>query len=149
MRLKYGYVVGKCTGFTKDADGKVIEVQAEYLPETRSGTPGADSVKVKGNITWISAAHAVPATVHLYDRLFADPHPDAGDKDFLACLNPDSRQTVQAWLEPGTVAEPGAPSSSSAWATSRPTGWTPPAGAGAQPNRDPARLLGRGIRGGR
>ncbi len=107
VRLKYGYVV-KCTGCTKDADGNVIEVQAEYLPETRSGTSGADSVKVKGTITWVSAAHAVPATVHLYDRLFADPMPDAGDKDFLACLNPNSRKTVQAWLEPGTVAAPGA-----------------------------------------
>jgi glutaminyl-tRNA synthetase len=55
----------------------------------------------------VSAAHAVPATVHLYDRLFADPMPDAGDKDFLACLNPNSKQTVQAWLEPGTEAAPG------------------------------------------
>ncbi|GAB1577880.1 glutamine--tRNA ligase/YqeY domain fusion protein [Bordetella petrii] len=107
VRLKYGYVV-RCTGFTKDESGRVTEVQAEYLPDTKSGTPGADSVKVKGNITWVSAAHAVPARVHLYDRLFADPHPDAGDKDFLACLNPDSRQTVDAWLEPGTAAEPGA-----------------------------------------
>ena len=107
VRLKYGYVV-KCTGCTKDAAGNIVEVQAEYLPETRSGTPGADGIKVKGTITWVSAAHAVPATVHLYDRLFADPMPDAGDKDFLACLNPNSRQTVQAWLEPGTVAEPGA-----------------------------------------
>ncbi|WP_459617173.1 glutamine--tRNA ligase/YqeY domain fusion protein [Bordetella sp. 2513F-2] len=107
VRLKYGYVV-RCTGYRTDEAGNVIEVQAEYLPETRSGTPGADSVKVKGNITWVSAAHAVAATVHLYDRLFADPHPDAGDKDFLACLNPNSKQTVQAWLEPGTVATPGA-----------------------------------------
>ncbi|ARP96291.1 glutamine--tRNA ligase/YqeY domain fusion protein [Bordetella genomosp. 13] len=107
VRLKYGYVV-RCTGMVKDDSGNVVEVHAEYLPDTRSGTPGADSVKVKGNITWISAAHAVPAQVHLYDRLFADPHPDAGDKDFLTCLNPNSKQTVQAWLEPGTVAEPGA-----------------------------------------
>ena len=107
VRLKYGYVV-KCTDYTKDAAGNITEVHAEYLPETRSGTPGADSIKVKGNITWVSAAHAVPATVHLYDRLFADPMPDAGDKDFLACLNPKSRQTVQAWLEPGTHASPGA-----------------------------------------
>ncbi|SAH96563.1 glutaminyl-tRNA synthetase [Bordetella ansorpii] len=107
VRLKYGYVV-QCTGLRKDEAGNVIEVHAEYLPETRSGTPGADSVKVKGTITWISAAHAVPAQVHLYDRLFADPHPDAGEKDFLTCLNPNSKQTVQAWLEPGTVAEPGA-----------------------------------------
>lgn len=100
VRLKYGYVV-RCTGCVKDADGNVIEVHAEYLPETRSGTAGADSVKVKGTITWVSAEHAVPAQIHLYDRLFADPHPDAGDKDFLAALNPDSRKTVQAWLEPG------------------------------------------------
>src|SRR5690606_39695194 len=73
-----------------------------------SDLPGSDSVKVKGNITWVSAAHAVPARVHLYDRLFSDPYPDAGDKDFLTCLNPDSRRTVDAWLEPGTRIAPGA-----------------------------------------
>ena len=72
VRLKYGYVV-RCTGFTKNEAGEVVEVRAEYLPDTKSGTPGADSVKVKGNITWVSAAHAVPAQIHLYDRLFADP----------------------------------------------------------------------------
>ena len=72
------------------------------VPDTKSGTPGADSVKVKGNITWISAADAVPATVHLYDRLFADARPDSGDRDFIANLNPNSKQTVQAWIEPGT-----------------------------------------------
>jgi glutaminyl-tRNA synthetase len=106
VRLKYAYVV-RCTGCVKDEAGNVIEVHAEYLPETRSGTPGADSVKVKGNITWISAAHAVSAQIHLYDRLFADSHPDGGDKDFLTALNPDSRKTVQAWIEPGTPLEQG------------------------------------------
>lgn len=106
VRLKYGYVV-KCTGCTKDDAGNVIEVQAEYLPDTKSGTPGSDSVKVKGNITWVSAAHALPAAIHLYDRLFADPHPDAGDKDFLAALNPNSKRTVRGWLEPGMDASPG------------------------------------------
>jgi glutaminyl-tRNA synthetase len=106
VRLKYGYVV-RCTGAVKDADGKVVEVHAEYLPETRSGTPGADSVKVKGNITWVSVPHAIEACIHLYDRLFTDPHPDAGDKDFLAALNPDSRRTVRGWLEPGTELAPG------------------------------------------
>lgn len=105
VRLKYGYVV-RCTGCLKDESGKVIEVHAEYLPDTKSGTPGADAVKVKGNITWVSAAHAVPAEVRLYDRLFADPHPDAGDKNFLEALNPNSRHVVQAWLEPGTHAAP-------------------------------------------
>lgn len=107
VRLKYAYVV-RCTGFVKDEAGQVVEVHAEYLPDTRSGTAGADRIKVKGTITWISAAHAVPARIHLYDRLFSDPHPDAGDKDFLACLNPHSKQTLQGWLEPGTVATPGA-----------------------------------------
>jgi glutaminyl-tRNA synthetase len=105
VRLKYGYII-RCTDFVLDNDGKVSEVHAEYLPDTKSGTPGADSVKVKGNITWISTQHAVPATVRLYDRLFSDPHPDAGDKDFLAALNPDSCKVVQGWLEPGIQATP-------------------------------------------
>jgi len=107
VRLKYGYVV-RCTGYTQDEHGQVVEVQAEYLPETKSGTDGAASVKVKGTITWVSAAHAVPARIRLYDRLFTDPHPDAGDKDFLAAINPDSVVEVQGWLEPGAVAAPGA-----------------------------------------
>jgi len=107
VRLKYGYVV-RCTGYTLGEDGQVAEVQAEYLPETKSGTDGAASVKVKGTITWVSAAHAVPARIRLYDRLFTDPHPDAGDKDFLAAINPDSVTEVAGWLEPGTRAEPGA-----------------------------------------
>jgi glutaminyl-tRNA synthetase len=105
VRLKYGYIV-KCTGCVKDERGRVVEVHAEYLPDTKSGTPGADAVKVKGTITWVSAAHAVAAEVRLYDRLFSDPHPDGGDRDFLQALNPDSCRTVQAWLEPGTRAEP-------------------------------------------
>jgi glutaminyl-tRNA synthetase len=105
VRLKYGYIV-RCTGCVKDENGNVIEVHAEYLPETKSGTPGADSVKVKGNITWVSVAHAVSAEIRLYDRLFTDPHPDAGDKNFIESLNPDSYRSVQAWLEPGTRAQP-------------------------------------------
>ena len=106
VRLKYGYII-RCTGFLKDENGNVTEVHAEYLPDTKSGTPGADSVKVKGNITWVSADHAVPASVRLYDRLFNVAHPDAGDADFLQAINPDSIKTVQAWLEPGTVATAG------------------------------------------
>jgi len=105
VRLKYGYVV-KCTGCVKDADGNVIEVHAEYLPETKSGTPGADSVKVKGNITWVSVEYAVAAEVRLYDRLFTDSHPDSSDKNYLDAINPDSFQTVQAWIEPGIQAVP-------------------------------------------
>ncbi|MFA5522001.1 MAG: glutamine--tRNA ligase/YqeY domain fusion protein [Castellaniella sp.] len=107
VRLKYGYIV-RCTGCVKNAEGEVTEVHAEILPDTRSGTPGADAVKVKGTITWVSASHAVAATVHLYDRLFREAHPDAGDADFLQAINPDSMRSVQAWLEPGLQAEPGA-----------------------------------------
>ncbi|MGE8546345.1 MAG: glutamine--tRNA ligase/YqeY domain fusion protein [Alcaligenes sp.] len=107
VRLKYGYVV-RCTGCVKDEQGNVTEVQAEYLPDTKSGTPGADSVKVKGNITWVSAEHAIAAEFRLYDRLFAHPQPDSGDQDFLEHLNPDSLRVVQGWIEPGTRAEPDA-----------------------------------------
>ncbi|MES2010478.1 glutamine--tRNA ligase/YqeY domain fusion protein [Cupriavidus basilensis] len=100
VRLRHGYVI-ECTGVDRDADGKVIAVHANYLPETRSGTPGADSVKVKGNIHWVSVAHAYEAEVRLYDRLFNDPNPDAGGKNFLDALNPDSKKIVTAYLEPG------------------------------------------------
>jgi len=107
VRLKYGYVV-RCTGYSQNAQGEVTEVQAEVLPDTKSGTPGAAAVKVKGTITWISAAHAVAAQVRLYDRLFTDAAPDAGDKNFLDFLNPDSLSERSAWLEPGINAKPGA-----------------------------------------
>ena len=67
----------KCTGAVKDAAGNLVEVHCTYDPDTRSGTPGADARKVKGNIHWLSAAHAVPAEVRLYDRLFGVPFPGA------------------------------------------------------------------------
>ncbi|WP_298013014.1 glutamine--tRNA ligase/YqeY domain fusion protein [uncultured Aquabacterium sp.] len=99
VRLKGGYVI-ECTGCTKDADGKVTEVLATVVPDTKSGTPGADSVKVKAAITWVGAADGVEAEVRLYDRLFTDPHPDAGGKDFKASLNPDSFKVVKGYVEP-------------------------------------------------
>lgn len=102
VRLRYGYVI-ECTGCDKDADGNIVAVHATYLPDTKSGTPGADSIKVKGNIHWVSAAHACEAEVRLYDRLFKDPHPDAGGNDFLQALNPDSKRVLKAYLEPGLV----------------------------------------------
>ncbi len=103
MRLKGGYVI-ECTGCTKDAEGKVIEVLATVVPDTKSGTPGADSVKVKAAITWVGVADGVAAEVRLYDRLFTDPQPDAGGKDFKASLNPDSFKVVQAYVEPSLAA---------------------------------------------
>ena len=99
VRLRYGYVI-ECTGCDKDADGNITAVHANIIPDTKSGTPGADSVKVKGNIHWVSAAHALEAEVRLYDRLFSDPQPDSGDKNFLDALNANSKKIVTAYLEP-------------------------------------------------
>jgi glutaminyl-tRNA synthetase len=106
VRLKYGYVV-RCIGCVKNADGSVIEVHAEVIPDTKSGTPGADAVKVKGNITWVCSKAGIAAEVRLYDRLFSDPQPDAGGKDFLLALNPASIAIAQAYLEPATSGVPG------------------------------------------
>jgi glutaminyl-tRNA synthetase len=99
VRLRYGYVI-ECTGCEKDADGNVTVVHCTYLPDTKSGTPGADSVKVKGNIHWVSAAHAYAAEVRLYDRLFKEAHPGGGDRNYLDDINPDSLKVITAQLEP-------------------------------------------------
>lgn len=99
VRLKYGLVV-ECTGCAKNDAGEVTEVFASIVPDTRSGTPGADSVKVKGTITWVGVHDAVPAELRLYDRLFTDPQPDAGGRDFKASLNPASKRVVTGYLEP-------------------------------------------------
>jgi glutaminyl-tRNA synthetase len=99
VRLKYGHVI-ECTGCSRNADGTVAQVHALLVPDTKSGTPGADAVKVKGVITWVAVADGIPAEVRLYDRLFTEPQPDAGGKDFLASLNPDSLKVVQAVVEP-------------------------------------------------
>ena len=84
----------------KDASGTITEVHAELIPDTKSGTPGSDSVKVKGVITWVGASDGVSAEVRLYDRLFSDAQPDAGGKDFIESLNPDSLKVVTAIVEP-------------------------------------------------
>lgn len=107
VRLRYGYVV-KCTGFERDASGAISAVHAEYFPDSKSGTPGADAHKVKGNLHWLSVAGACRAEVRLYDRLFAVPSPGAhrsgdpvgSERDFRDDLNPASRRVITAWLEP-------------------------------------------------
>jgi glutaminyl-tRNA synthetase len=99
VRLKYGHII-ECTGALKDAGGHVTEVHATLIPDTKSGTPGSSSVKVKGVITWVGAADGVAAEVRLYDRLFSDEQPDAGGKDFLESLNPNSLKVVTAIVEP-------------------------------------------------
>lgn len=99
VRLRYGYVV-KCTGFEKDVAGNVTVVHCDYLPDTKSGTPGSDTIKVKGNIHWVSAQHAYATEIRLYDRLFKEAHPGSGDRDYLNDLNPDSVKIITAQLEP-------------------------------------------------
>ncbi|MGZ8293624.1 MAG: glutamine--tRNA ligase/YqeY domain fusion protein [Telluria sp.] len=100
VRLRYGYVI-ECTGYDKDADGKVTAVHCNYFEDSKSGTEGANTYKVKGNIHWVSADAALEAEVRLYDRLFTDPNPDAGGKDFKLALNPNALEVVTAYLEPG------------------------------------------------
>jgi glutaminyl-tRNA synthetase len=95
LRLKYGVII-ECTGAEHDGEGRVTTVHAKVIPDTKSGTPGADSVKVKGVVTWVAAHDAVPAELRLYERLFIDEQPDAG-----AALNPNSLRIVQGFVEPG------------------------------------------------
>jgi glutaminyl-tRNA synthetase len=99
VRLKGGYVI-ECTGCNKDADGKIRQVLATVVPDTKSGTPGSESVKVKAAITWVGVADGVEAEVRLYDRLFLDAQPDAGGKDFIESLNPNSLKVITAMVEP-------------------------------------------------
>ncbi len=95
VRLRYGFVI-ECNGY----DAATDTVHCTYDADTKSGTPGSDKVKVKGNIHWVSARHAYTAEVRLYDRLFRAEHPGAGERDFLLDLNPDSVKTITAQLEP-------------------------------------------------
>ena len=92
-RLKGAYLI-RCVGYETDAEGNVTEIKAEYDPDSRGGDP-ADGRKVKGaTIHWVDAATALDAEVRLYDNLFTDADPDAADKDFLECLNPDSLEIL-------------------------------------------------------
>ena len=95
VRLRYAYIV-RCVSVVKDEQsGEVIEVHCTYDSETRSGLSQA-SRKVKGTLHWVSAAHAMPAEVRLYDSLFtkANPADEDDDTDFRSCLNPDSLQIL-------------------------------------------------------
>ncbi|MBK7765730.1 MAG: glutamine--tRNA ligase/YqeY domain fusion protein [Sulfuritalea sp.] len=98
VRLRYGFVV-KCVGAERDTDGNITAVHCDYLPDSKSGTPGSDSYKVKGNIHWVSARHAYACEVRLYDRLFAVEAPGEGGLDFIGDLNPRSKIVVTAQLE--------------------------------------------------
>lgn len=107
VRLRAAYII-KCTGREKDAAGRVTTVFAEYDPDTKSGMPGA-SRKVKGTIHWVSASHALPIEVRMYDRLFLHENPSAEKCDDIAeLLNPDSEIILpnaygEEWLKDAPV----------------------------------------------
>ena len=92
-RLKGAYLI-TCTGCVKDADGNVTEILATYDPESRGGDP-ADGRKVKGaTIHWVDANNCADAEVRLYSNLFSDEDPDAADKDYIKCMNPNSLEVL-------------------------------------------------------
>ena len=99
VRLKSAYIV-KCEGFVKDADGKVTEVHATYLADTKSGEDSS-GISVKGTIHWVSAAHALQSEVRLYDRLFKVENPSQEEGDFKDYINPASLEIIgNAYVEP-------------------------------------------------
>ena len=92
VRLKNAYII-KCTGCTKDNNGNVIEIQAEYDPLSKSGLEGANR-KVKGTLHWVSSDHCQKAEVRIYDRLFNVENPSADERDFHELLNQDSLKVI-------------------------------------------------------
>lgn len=107
VRLKNAYIV-MCTGCTKDADGNIIEIQAEYDHESKSGMQGSDR-KVKGTLHWVNANDCVKAEVREYDRLFFVENPAADERDFHELLNPESLQVrTNCYVEPfAALMQPG------------------------------------------
>ncbi|MGE4505401.1 MAG: glutamine--tRNA ligase/YqeY domain fusion protein [Desulfovibrionaceae bacterium] len=103
VRLRYAYYV-TCTDVVKDAAGEVVELRCTYDPATKGGW-SEDGRKVKGTLHWVSAAHAVPAPVRLYEKLFNVENPGA-EEDFTACINPDSMSEVTAMVEPALAEVP-------------------------------------------
>ena len=99
VRLRYAYTIIP-TSVDKDENGKVIAVHCRYLPETKCGTAGSETVKAKATIHFVDAATAVKAEMRLYDRLFSVPQPDAVDADYRTLLNPDNKKVVQGYVEP-------------------------------------------------
>jgi len=104
VRLRYGYFI-KCTGVIKDENGKIVELRCTYDPETRGGS-APDGRQVKATLHWVSAAHALPVEVRLYENLFTVPNPGA-EEDFTACLNPNSLEVLtDSFVEPSLKGAP-------------------------------------------
>ncbi|MBT8203930.1 MAG: glutamine--tRNA ligase/YqeY domain fusion protein [Eudoraea sp.] len=109
VRLKNAYII-KAESCTKDESGNIVEIQCTYDPKSKSGSGTEESLrKVKGTLHWVSIAHAVPAEVRLYDRLFSDATPDSHkDREFMDFLNPESLEVVTGYVEPSLAeAKPG------------------------------------------
>ena len=100
VRLKYGIVI-ECIGSEKSTSGSVETDLARVIPGTKSGSPGADSVKVKGTITWLGAHQACKAEFRLFEPLFTEAQPDSHGLDLQASLNPASRKLMSGYVEPG------------------------------------------------
>jgi glutaminyl-tRNA synthetase len=99
VRLRYAYFL-KCVGVDKDENGNIIQVRCTYDPESAGGK-SPDGRKVKVTIHWVSAAHALPAELHLVNTLFTEEDPMANTEgDFKACLNPDSMEILNGYVEP-------------------------------------------------
>ena len=103
VRLR-GAGILRCDEAVKDADGRVVELRCTLDPDSRPGMDGANR-KVKGTIHWVSAVHAIPAEIRLYDRLFTVPNPDTedGGKTYRDYLNPASRKVVTGYVEPAAA----------------------------------------------
>jgi len=100
VRLRYGYII-VCEEVVKAADGEIEELRCRYVPESKSGSD-TSGLKPKGVIHWVDANTAVPAEVRLFERLFNDPNPGAGN--FVEALNPTSLLIADARVEPAIVA---------------------------------------------
>jgi len=103
VRLKYGFII-KCEDIVKDSEGNITEIHCTYQEDTRSGMVNSNK-KVKGTLHWVSAEHAIPVEVRLYDRLFATETPENVEEgqDFKDNLNPDSLKTITAMAEPSVA----------------------------------------------
>ncbi len=101
VRLKGAYII-KCEEVVRDNAGEIIELRCTYIPESRSGSD-TSGINVKGTIHWVSVPHAVEAEVRLYDRLFSVENPAADERDFKELINPNSLETVRAFVEPALV----------------------------------------------
>ena len=103
VRLRHAYVI-RCEEVVKDADGEIVELRCTYDPDTLGKQPAGGPVR--GTIHWVSAAHAVPAEVRLYDRLFRIPDPEAGGDELTDHLNPESLTVVLGFVEPSVLQDP-------------------------------------------